>query len=61
MFGRATHVPRCQYTLADLRLARIEPIALLAPTDATIAGVHKQATLAAAAGGAAGIAALHPC
>lgn len=59
-FGRAARVPRRHYTLADLRLARIEPTALLAPTDATLAGVRKQATLAATAGGAAAIAALHP-
>lgn len=59
-FGRAGRVPRRQYTLADLRLARIEPTALLAPTDATLAGVRRQATLAAAAGGAAAVAALHP-
>lgn len=59
-FGRAGRVPKQQYSLADLRLNRVEPTALLSPTDATLADVRKKATLAASAGGAAAIAALHP-
>ena len=52
-FGRAARVPRRQYTLADLRLNKIDPPAVLSPTDATLNGVRDKLTLFAGAGAVA--------
>jgi hypothetical protein len=41
-FGRARQVPKRAYTLADLRLNKVEPDALLSPTDATLDGVRSK-------------------
>ena len=59
-FGRAAAPPRRPYSLADLRLARVEPSRLLSPVDATLDSVRDKAQLAATAGAVAAVAALHP-
>lgn len=59
-FGRAALPPRRPYSLADLRLARVEPSRVLSPVDATLDSVRDKATLAAAAGAVAAAAAVHP-
>ena len=59
-FGRAATPPRRPYSLADLRLARVEPSMVLSPEDATLNSVRDRAALAAAAGAVAAAAALRP-
>jgi len=59
-FGRAAPPPRRPYSLADLRLARVEPSRVLSPVDATLDSVRDKAQLAAAAGAVAAAAALRP-
>lgn len=59
-FGRAALPPRRPYSLADLRLARVEPSRVLSPVDATLDSVRDKAVLAATAGAVAASAALHP-
>ena len=59
-FGRAALPPRRPYSLADLRLARVEPSRVLSPVDATLDSVRDKAVLAAAAGALAASAALRP-
>ena len=59
-FGTAALVPKRDYTLAELRLHKLEPAAFLSPRDTTLEGVRNNALLAAAAGVAALTAAAHP-
>lgn len=59
-FGRAATPPRRPYSLADLRLARVEPSMVLSPEDATLNAVRDRAALAATAGAVAAAAALRP-
>jgi hypothetical protein len=59
-FGRARQVPKRAYTLADLRLNKVEPDALLSPTDATLDGVRRKLRNGAIALSAFLLAVSHP-
>lgn len=59
-FGMVGLVPRRDYTLADLRLNKIQPESLLSPRDVTLEGVRNGAWLALAAGVLAWAAILKP-
>jgi hypothetical protein len=59
-FGAATLVPKRDYTLAELRLNKLEPAAFLSPRDTTLEGVRAKAVAAVAAGAAAVVTLLHP-
>jgi hypothetical protein len=59
-FGRAALPPRRAYSLADLRLSRVEPSRVLSPVDATLDSFRDKAQIAAAAGAVALAAAAHP-
>mmetsp|Transcript_13480 Transcript_13480/g.25925 ORF Transcript_13480/g.25925 Transcript_13480/m.25925 type:complete len:390 (+) Transcript_13480:69-1238(+) len=58
-FGNGRKVPKQQYSLADLRLNKIEPEALLSPKDTTLEGVRQACNVALAAGFAASVFAFH--
>ena len=59
-FGRGRLAPKRDYTLADLRLNKMDPSAFLSPRDTTLEGVRSSAVLALSAGAACSVAALHP-
>ncbi|KAK3233490.1 hypothetical protein CYMTET_56213 [Cymbomonas tetramitiformis] len=47
-FGGARQIPKAEYSLADLRLNKIEPLQLLSPTDSTLTGVRQTLTTVSA-------------
>jgi hypothetical protein len=59
-YGSGKLAPKRDYTLADLRLNKIEPEQLLSPRDVTLEGVRNMAILALASGVAAAATALQP-
>ncbi len=59
-FGTAALVPKRDYTLAEIRLHKIEPSSFLSPRDTTLEGVRSNALAAAAAGALATVTLLHP-
>lgn len=59
-FGTGRLTPKRDYTLAEMRLNKVEPGAFLSPRDTTLEGVRTQAAAALAAGTLAIVAATHP-
>jgi len=59
-FGRARQVPKRAFTLADLRLNKIEPAQLLSPVDATLDGVRSRLRAGALAAAALALALARP-
>ena len=59
-FGNGRLTPKRDYTLAEMRLNKVEPQAFLSPRDTTLEAVRTQAGAALAAGTLAYVAALHP-
>ncbi len=59
-FGRARQVPKRAYSLADLRLNKVEPGQLLSPEDKTLGGVRATLRNGAAALSALALALAHP-
>ena len=59
-FGTGRLTPKRDYTLAEMRLNKVEPGAFLSPRDTTLEGVRTQAAAAFAAGTLAFVAATHP-
>ena len=59
-FGTGRLTPKRDYTLAELRLNKVEPQAFLSPRDTTLEAVRTQAGAALAAGTLALVAAAHP-
>lgn len=47
-FGGVRQIPKADYSLADLRLNKIEPLQLLSPTDSTLTGVRQTLTTVSA-------------
>ena len=59
-FGTGRLTPKRDYTLAEMRLNKVEPQAFLSPRDTTLEAVRTQAGAALAAGTLAFVAAAHP-
>ena len=59
-FGTGRLTPKRDYTLAEMRLNKVEPAAFLSPRDTTLEAVRTQAAAAFAAGVLAFVAAVHP-
>ena len=59
-FGTGRLTPKRDYTLAEMRLNKVEPQAFLSPRDTTLEAVRTQAGAAFAAGSLAVVAAAHP-
>ena len=59
-FGRGVLTPKRDYTLAELKLNKVDAASFLSPRDATLEAVRSQAAAAATAGALAAVTLLHP-